>query len=87
MENETDNSSSNSSKMELKDTNPNNEIVLVRDLNLVKLFFWKIVKIEIRNESYKLFFQEGAMIVQKTRLSIIFTSLIQMEQITTKLPI
>jgi len=31
----------NSSKMEMKHTNPNGEIVLARDLNLVKLFFWK----------------------------------------------
>jgi len=44
--------------MELKHTNLNSEIVLARDLNLVKHFLGKIVKLEFRNESYKLFFQD-----------------------------
>jgi len=46
----------NSSKMELEHINLNGEIVLARDLHLVKLFFQQIVKIELKNESYKLFF-------------------------------
>jgi len=45
--------------MELKLTNPNGEIILARKLNYVKLFFWQIVKITFKNESYKLFFQEA----------------------------
>jgi len=55
----------NRSKMELKHTNLNNEIVLVRGVNLVKLFFGKIVKIEFKNEFYKLLFQEDALIAPK----------------------
>ena len=35
---------SNSSKMELKHTNLNGEIVLVKDLNLKKLFFFTQMK-------------------------------------------
>jgi len=31
------------------------------------------MKIEFRNEFYNLFFQDGALIVQKTRLLITFT--------------
>jgi len=41
--------------MELEHTNPNGEIVLAKKLNHMEFFFWKIVKIAFRNESYKLF--------------------------------
>jgi len=43
---------------------------------------WKktlVVKIEFKNESYRLFFEENAQIAQKTRLSITFSSLVKME--------
>jgi len=56
--------------MELKHFNLIGEIVLARDLNLVNIFF--IVKIESRNESIKLFYQEDALIAQKIRLSVTF---------------
>jgi len=65
--------------MELKCTNSNDEIDLSRKLNHVKLFFLKNYKIALRNESYKLIFQEDAWIAQKTRLSITFTARIQMK--------
>jgi len=42
--------------MELKHTNLNGGIVLARYLNLVN--FLLIMKIELRNELYKCFFQE-----------------------------
>jgi len=42
--------------MELERPNPNGEIVLGGKLNHVELVFWKIVKIALRNESYKLYF-------------------------------
>jgi len=71
--------------MGLKDKNPINEIVLVRILNVVKEFFWEIVKIAFRNESYKLFFQKDVQTTQKTRLFITFTSVIQMEWIKASL--
>jgi len=46
--------------MELKCTNPNSEIVLRRTLNHMDFFLnWKIA---FRNESYKLFFKEDALI-------------------------
>jgi len=44
-------------------------------------FFWKIVKIAFRNEFYKLFFQQIAQIAPKTRLSITFSLLVQIEWI------
>jgi len=59
--------------MELKHIDLKSEIVLIKDLNLVKLLFWKIVKIKFRNESYKSIIQEDALIVWKARLSITFT--------------
>jgi len=59
--------------MELKCTNPNVEIVLARKIIHMGIFFWKIVKIAFRNESYKLFFQEDAKIAWKTILSITFS--------------
>jgi len=54
--------------MELKHTNPNNEIVLARKLDHVELIIWKIVEIAFKNESYKLFFQEDAKIAQKNKI-------------------
>lgn len=52
--------------MELKHIAFNNEIVLAIDLNLVKLFFFfQIVKIEFKNEDYRLFFQEDVAIAPK----------------------
>jgi len=54
--------------MELKCTNFNGDIVLRSTLNRVDFFL--IVKIAFRNESYKDFSQEDALIAQKTRLSI-----------------
>jgi len=41
------------SKMELKRTKPDGEIVLGNKLNHVELFFFKTVRIAFRNESYK----------------------------------
>jgi len=41
--------------MELKCTNPNGEIVLEKALNHIEHYFFKIVKIAFRNESYKWF--------------------------------
>jgi len=49
-------------KMKLKRTNPNGDIVLRSIINHVKLCVWKIVKFAFRIESYKLFFQEDALI-------------------------
>jgi len=37
------------------------------------------VKIELKNESFKFFFQENALNAWKTRLSVTFTQQIQME--------
>jgi len=59
--------------MELKCINPNGEIVLRNTLNHDVDFFLNIVKIVFRNESYKIFFQEDAIIARKTRLSITFS--------------
>jgi len=39
-------------------THSSSEILLVRKLNHVELFFGKIVKIALRNESYKFFFKK-----------------------------
>jgi len=59
--------------MKLKCTNFNGKIFLARKINHVKLIFWKLVKIAFRNEFYKLFFQEDALIAPKIRLSITFS--------------
>jgi len=48
------------SKMELKCTSPNGEMVLESKLNYMEILFGKIVKIAFRNESYKVFFQKDA---------------------------
>jgi len=50
--------------MEVKYTNPNGETILESKLNLVDFFFkfGKIVKIEFKNKSNKLFSQEDATI-------------------------
>jgi len=58
--------------MELKHTNPNNEIVLASIINLVELGEGG------KNESNTIIFLENTMIVHKTRSPIIFTLLIQM---------
>jgi len=47
--------------MELKRTNPNGEIVLGRKLNHMEQFK-KNLRIAFKDESYKLFFQEDALI-------------------------
>jgi len=39
------------------------------------------MKFEIKNESYNLFYGEEVQIAQKIRLSIIFSSVVQMEWI------
>jgi len=52
--------------MELKYTNLNGEISLASRFNYIYDFFL-IVKIEFRNESYKLFFQNDAMIPTKQK--------------------
>jgi len=49
------------------DTYPNNKIILESILNLVEFFVLEIVKMESKNESNMLFFQEDAMIACKTR--------------------
>jgi len=51
--------------MNLKQIDFNSEIVLARILNLVKPFFEKIVKIEFKNELYKLFLKKNALIAPK----------------------
>jgi len=44
--------------MGLKHNNPNSEIFLESKCNLFQQFFWKLVEIAFKNDSYKLFFQE-----------------------------
>jgi len=56
--------------MELKHTYHNGDIVLEKRLNQKKLFFWKIVKLKFKNDSFKLFFEENVWIAFETRLSI-----------------
>jgi len=65
--------------MEYKYTNLISEIFLASKVSYVEFFFEKIVKIEFKNESYKSLSQDDAMIVHKTKISITFTLLIQME--------
>jgi len=48
--------------MEAKHNNPNSEIILASELNPIEPFFFLIVKIVLKNESYKFFFQIDAWI-------------------------
>jgi len=49
--------------MELKHNNLNVEIVIASELNpRPNNFFWKIVRIALKNECYNFFFQEDAYI-------------------------
>jgi len=56
----------------------NGEIVLVRKLYHI-VFFFQIVKIEFKNGSSKLFFEECALFAQKTRFSIIVSWIIHIK--------
>jgi len=67
--------------MGLKHNNSNGEIILARKLNLVQQFLLKNCENCILNESYKLFFWQVAQIAWKTRLSITFSLLVQIEWI------
>ena len=44
----------------------------------MKKKFEKLKKKTFKNDSYSLFFQENALIAQKSQLSIFFSSLVQM---------
>jgi len=60
--------------MELNHTNPNGEIIVASNLHPMDVFFFKkLQKIQLKNKSYPLFFQENALISSKTRLFITFT--------------
>jgi len=71
--------------MELKHTNSctnsNGEIILAIILSFLEFFLFENCEIEFKNKSYMLFYQIVSMIAYKTRSSITFTSLIQMEWI------
>jgi len=51
--------------MELKHTCVNDEIVLESKLNYLNLFFSFNLKIELKNESSKFFFEEYALVASK----------------------
>jgi len=56
-------------------------MVPLNNLNLVDLFFWKIINILSFKKLYMLFFQENIIITCKIKFFITFTSIIQMESI------
>jgi len=58
----------NSSKMELKHNNSDNEIVLASKYNLLQQFFQKFVKIANRNESCKCFFSIRCLDCPKNKI-------------------
>jgi len=66
--------------MELKHTNFNSEIVQAKDLHLIRLSFEKLWKLNSKINPLSYFFKKiDAKIAKKTRLSITFTSVLQME--------
>jgi len=65
--------------MESKHTNPNGEIVLVKKLNSLWIYFFQLFQLELYNESNTLFLPEDAMIAHKTRSSATSTLVIHME--------
>jgi len=52
-----------------------------------KYFFWKTLKIQLKNVFYKLFLDKHVLIAYKTKTLITFTSLIQIEWIKPSLAI
>jgi len=66
--------------MGLKHNNPNGEIVLASNLNLVKQFFWKLWELHLEINPISYFFKKMLGLPPK-KLFITFTSLIQMEWI------
>jgi hypothetical protein len=65
--------------MELKNINPNGDDVVASNLNNMEFFFWKIVKIELKNKHHMLFFLQDVVIARKTKFFILSTSLINIE--------
>jgi hypothetical protein len=53
----------------------------LKNVNDVDSFFWKIVKIELKNNHYMFFFLQDAVIARKTKFFILPTSLINIEWI------
>jgi hypothetical protein len=62
--------------MELKHVNPKCDNVVANNPNNVEFCFWKIVNTKFGNEPQMLYFLQNNLTTCKTKLLIIFTSLI-----------
>jgi hypothetical protein len=72
--------------MELENANPNGDNVVASNLNTINfLKFFTIVNIELKNKFHMLLFLQDVLIVCKTKLLILFTSLINIRQIKASL--
>jgi hypothetical protein len=63
----------------VKNVNSNSDNVVASNLNNVTFFFWKIVKIELKNKHHKFYFLIDAMIGPPKKFPIFFTLLINIE--------
>jgi hypothetical protein len=65
--------------MESKDFNPNGDNVIASNRININHLFFLIIKIEFKNKDYILIFLKDAMIAQKIKFLILFTSQINIE--------
>jgi hypothetical protein len=68
--------------MELKNVNHSNDNVAISNLNNINILFWRIVKIEFKNKHHTL---KNVMIAQETKFYILFTSLINSNELKLSL--
>jgi hypothetical protein len=63
----------------LNNVNPNGENVVANNINHANFFFLENVKIDFRNKHHMLFFPMDVITACKTKLLILFTSLMNTE--------
>jgi hypothetical protein len=66
----------------LKNVNHSNDNVAISNLNNINILFWRIVKIEFKNKHHTL---KNVMIAQETKFYILFTSLINSNELKLSL--
>jgi hypothetical protein len=59
----------------LNNVNPNGENIVTNNLNHTSFLFLKNIKIDFKNKHHMLLFPKDVIIVCKTKLLILFTSL------------
>jgi hypothetical protein len=65
--------------MRLNNVNPNGDNVVANNLNHANFFFLKNVEIDFKNKHHMLFIARDVIIARKTKLLILFTSLMNIK--------